>query len=369
MTEKKHVAQTLMNVNIHPVALDVMDRGIEDLLPAILEVQGWWGYDLFKRKPGPAYYDETGKLQLTNLDLVCFLWELSKRDAVITIPTYKSRRASKTRTDQKTISDKNRNGVITSLQSNQNFFSFSVKIKDMNIISEDSVGDFRTFMLTDLDGSWYEGWKTIQFSPTLKENRWLYENKLFTGNTIFFKNFIAPSRWTSFFGHHYFITKLMIERLTEEASWCRAAYKIMLQMGIKFPGEKGPAAYSYGEKTKGIKKIFTSFEVKLQHSPFKGEYKMPKTNQKNMIALYDKQKRYAQIIEGLRFMTRASEFAHYSNPDSFPGWLKNIKWEEDYSEKGKRIKWQRLVLFQPGVAEIGWSILKRTYEKSTEVAA
>jgi hypothetical protein len=369
MTEKKHVAQTLMNVNIHPVALDVMDRGIEDLFPAITEVQGWWGYDLFKRKPGPAYYDETGKLQLTNLDLVCFLWELSKRDSIITIPEYKSRRVGKTRTDQRVISDKNRNGAIIGLQSNQNFFSFSVKIKDMNIVGENSVGDFRTFMLTDLDGSWYEGWKTIQFLPTMKENKWLYENKLFTGNTIFFKNFIAPSRWTSFFGHHYFITKLMIERLEEEAKWCRVAYKIMLKEGIKFPKGDGPSAYEYGEKTKGVKKILNAFEVNLQHSPFNGKYKMPKTNQKNMMELYGRQKMYGKILTNLRFMTRASEFAHYSNPDSFPGWLKNTNWEKDYSEKGKRIKWERLVLFQPGVGETAWSILKRTYEKSTEVAA
>lgn len=368
MTEKKFVAQTLMNVNIHPVTLDVMDRGIEDLLPAITEVQNWWGYDLFKRKPGPAYYDETGKLQLTNLDLVCFLWELSKRDAIITIPEYKSRRASKTRKDQKVISDKNRNGAITSLQSNKLFFSFGVKIKDMNVISEDSVGDFRTFMLTDLDGSWYDGWKTIHFSPTLKENRWLYENKLFTGNTIYFKNFIAPSRWTSFFGHHYFITKLMIERLEEESICCRISYKSMLQKGIKFPEGNGPVAHEYGEKSEGVKKIFNAFEVKLQHTPFNGDYKVPKTSQKNMMELYNRQKMYGKILSGLRFMTRASEFSHYDNPENFPSWIKNTKWEKDYSEKGKRIKWERLVLFQPAVGEIAWSILKRTYEKSTEVA-
>jgi hypothetical protein len=369
MTEKKHVAQTLMNVNIHPVTLDVMDRGIEDLFPAITEVQSWWGYDLFKRKPGPAYYDETGKLQLTNLDMVCFLWELSKRNAIINIPEYKSRRASKVKKGQKVISDKNRNGIITSLQSNQTFFSFSVKIKDMNIISENSVGDYRSFMLTDLDGSWYDGWKTIQFSPTLKENQWLYENKLFTENTIYFKNFIAPSRWTSFFGHHYFITKLMIERLEEEASWCRVAYKNMLKDGIKFPKGDGPVAYEYGAKAKGVRKTFSAFEVKLQHTPFTGEYKGLNSNQKNMMELYGKQKMYSRILAKLRFMARASEYAHYKNSDSFPSWLKNTNWEKDYVEKGKRIKWERLVLFQPGVAEIGWSILKRTYEKSTEVAA
>jgi len=160
----------------------------------------------------------------------------------------------------------------------------------------------------------------------------------------------------------------MIERLEEESVVCRAAYKVMLNEGIKFPEEKGPATYSYGEKIKGVKTIFNAFEVKLQHSPFSGEYKIPKSNQKNMIELYNRQKMYAKILNGLRFMTRASEFAHYDSPENFPSWVKNAKWENDYSEKGKRIKWERLVLFQPGVGETAWSILKRTYEKSTEVA-
>jgi len=368
MTEKKHVAQTLLNMNIHPITLDIMDR-TKNLDSAISEIKSWWGYDLFKRKPGPAYYDETGKLHMTNLDLACFLWELSKRSAIINIPIYKSRRASKKRTDQMTISESNRHGEIIGLQSNKDFFSFSVKIKDMNVIGEESVGDFRTFMITDFDGSWYDGWRKIEFMPSLKENRWLYENKLFTENTIYFKNFIAPSRWTSFFGHHYYITKLMIERLVEESSFCREGYKKMLKKGINFPSSEGPTSYSYGTKVKGIKKKFNAYEVKLQRPDFEGEYKVLKPSQDNMLELYLRQKTFSKVANSLRFMTRATEYAHFTNADNFPSWLKNTKWESNYVEKGKRIKWNRLVLFQPGVGKLPWAILKRVYKKSTEVAA
>ena len=367
MTAKKHIAQTLMSVNIHPVTTDIIHRDC-DLTSTIKEIQSWWGYNLFGRKPGAAYYDEMGNLQMTNLDMVCFLWELSKRNSVINIPEYKSRRTGKSRTDQKISSKNNRHGEIIGLQSNKNFFSFSVKIKDMNIIGEESVGDFRTFMITDLDGSWYDGWKSIQFTPTIKENSWINENKLFTENTIYFKNFISPNRWTSFFGHHFFITKLLIERLEEESKFCRSAYKNILKDGINFPDSTGPVSYSYSEKTKGVKRKYNAFEVKLQHSSFVGEYQTPESNQKNLVDLYIKQKNYRSILASLRFMTRATEFSHYNNPQNFPSWIKNTNWEKDYSEKGKRIKWERLVLFQLGVGQIPWAILKRTYQKSTEVA-
>ncbi|MCK5600565.1 hypothetical protein KAR91_01780, partial [Candidatus Pacearchaeota archaeon] len=71
----------------------------------------------------------------------------------------------------------------------------------------------------------------------------------------------------------------------------------------------------------------------------------------------------------LRFMTRASEYAHYRNSDRMPAWLKNVAWEEDFVEPGKRTKWERLKLFQPKVGEQSVSILKRTFVKSATVSA
>ena len=51
-----------------------------------------------------------------------------------------------------------------------------------------------------------------------------------------------------------------------------------------------------------------------------------------------------------------------------PHWLENVKWENDYVVPGKRIKWERLVLFQPGVGKRSVSIRKRNYEKSEIVS-
>ena len=106
---------------------------------------------------------------------------------------------------------------------------------DQNVIGTDKVGDYRTFSLTDYDGSWYPGWDIIEFVPTLNENKFITENSLWSGNKIMFKNFVHPNRWTSFFGQYYVISKLMIERLAEESKYLNAEIKAMQKEGIKFP--------------------------------------------------------------------------------------------------------------------------------------
>ncbi len=75
-------------------------------------------------------------------------------------------------------SSKNRNGKITNLTSNKDLFSFGVRIEDENVETDEKIGDFRTFNLTDYAGEWYDGWSSIQFSPTAKENSFLNENSL-----------------------------------------------------------------------------------------------------------------------------------------------------------------------------------------------
>ena len=67
-------------------------------------------------------------------------------------------------------------------------------------------------------------------------------------------------------------------------------------------------------------------------------------------------------------MTRASEFAHFKNPERLPGWLKNVKWESDFTIPKKRKKWDRLKLFQTKPGELSVSILKREFMKSATVS-
>lgn len=368
MTAPKHIAKSLTTILENPLVLSILNRS-SDIKPVCDEVVSWWNYDLFKRKPSAAY-DEYGLFQGTDLDLACFMYALSGRGAVINIPTYKAQTQSKMRTDQVLKSKDNRHGELLSVGANKFFFSFNINILDLNVIGEDKVGDFRTFSLTGKDGEWSDAWQTIQFEPTLKENRFITENKLWSGNTIVFKNFIHPNRWTSFFGHHYVITKMLEDRLTDQAAFLNREMKKIKSAGVSFPEGTGPSSYSY-DYGDGVQKKFVAFEavVYAPDSCIVGEYEKYTTDQAGLVAAYEDRKELMKVISKLRFMTRASEYAHYINPDRMPAWLKNVKWENDFVLPGGRTKWQRLKLFQPAVGKHSVSILKRTYTKSARVAA
>lgn len=368
MTEVRHVAQSLTTILQNPVVLSILDRS-SDIKPVMEEVLSWWNYDLFARKPSPAY-DEYGIFKGTDLDLACFIYALAGRGAIINIPTYKGHTKRKTRTDQILKSAENRHGELLSVGANKFFWSFNINVIDQNVIGEDKIGDFRTFSLTGKDGSWYDGWRTIQFEPTLKENRFITENKMWSGNQVVFKEFIHPNRWTSFFGHYYVITKLLIERLVDEAAFMNTEYKRIEASGIKFPKSGGPKTHSF-DYGKGVSKKFVAFEAKI-HMPetfIEGDYTFYPELQAGLLDAYNSRKELNKVISSLRFMTRASEYAHYKNPDRMPHWFKNVEWEKDFVEPGKRMKWERLKLFQPKVGERSVSILKRTFTKSATVSA
>ncbi len=369
MTQQKIIATSLKTILQNKIVQALLDRSKDVSGSVIDEVKSWWGYDLFSRKPNPAY-NMYGTFKGTDLDLACFLYELSGRGAIINLPVYESHTKSKKRTDQKLKSKYNRHGLITGVNANKHFFSFNINIIDQNVISEDKVGDFRTFSITDKFGEWYKGWKVIEFVPTLKENRFITENQLWTGNKIIFKNFIHPNRWTSFFGHHYVITKLLIERLEDEAQFLNMEVKRLLAAGITFPEGEGPKSYSY-EYGKSKQKPFPAFECKIYipETQISGDYNFIKETQKELVSAYKTRNYYVYtLVPALRFMTRASEYAHYKHPDRFPSWLKNVKWEPGFKIPPRgRTEYERLKLFQPKVGEHSVSILKRCYTKSATV--
>ncbi len=368
MTEARHVAQSLTTILENPVVLSTLDRS-SDIKPVMEEVLSWWNYDLFTRKPSPAY-NEYGIFTGTNLDLACFMYALAGRGAIINIPTYKGHTQRKTRTDQVLKSAENRHGELIGVGANKFFWSFNINIIDQNIIGEDKIGDFRTFSLTGKDGEWYKGWRSIQFEPTLKENRFITENKMWSGNRVVFKDFIHPNRWTSFFGHYYVITKLLIERLVDQAAFMNTEYKRIVASGVDFLKDGGPKTHSY-DYGKGVSKKFIAFEAKI-HMPetfIEGDYTFYPETQEGLLDAYKSRKSLNKAISSLRFMTRASEYAHYTNPDRMPHWFKNVEWESDFVEPRKKMKWERLKLFQPKVGERSVSILKRTFTKSATVSA
>jgi len=366
----KQIANSLKTLMENPLVLETINLN-SDISPTAEKACEFWGYDLMNRKPSPAY-NEYGLFQGTDLDLACFLYNMAGRGAVINIPSYKGMRQKKQRSDQVVTSAFNRHGKITGVQANKDFFTFSINVIDENVIGEEKVGEFRTFSLTDLDGTWYEGWDKIEFVPTLKENRFITENNLWSGNRIVFKNMIHPNRWTSFFGHHYIISKLIIDRLTDESAFLNAQMKFLRSKGIEFPKGEGPGTYgesTYGD-VKSVKK--TAFQAKVFIPSYKyvGEYPAMKKTQAALVEAYNLRKKYQNLIKTLRFMTRATEYAHSQAPNNLPAWVKGVQWEPGFKESSRaRTYWDRLPLFQDKVGEFSIALLRRWYEKSAQVSA
>jgi hypothetical protein len=359
-----------MTLLINPMVLDALDRS-KDIEGVATIAREFWNYDLFSRKPSPAY-NEYGVFKGTDLDLACFLYALAGRGAVINIPYYKSGSKKVTRSDEKRISSE-ANGAITGVIGNQNFFKFSVQIIDQNVVGMDKVGAFRTYNLTDHEGNWSDQWRNINFVPTMRENSFITESKLWSGNQIVFKNFAHPNRWTSFFGHYYVISKIVMERLADEIKFLNKEIKSMLSEGITYPEGEGPAiaapgTYIYGDT---VSKTFKSFQAKIfiPEMDLKGEFPKIKRDQAHLVSTYEKRKRLSHLKDRLTFMTRATELAHFNVPDRMPAWIKGTKWEDGFREPGKRTDWERLKLFQPEPGKHSVSILKRTYDKAAQVSA
>ncbi len=364
----KHIATSLKTLMDNPFVLDTLNLG-SDMLPIADAASNFWGYDLFNRKPSSAY-NEYGLFQGTDLDLACFLYSMVGRGAVINIPRYKSMRQKKERADQVLTSAQNRHGKIIGVQANKDHWTFSINVIDENVIGEDKVGDFRTFSLTDLDGAWYDGWDKIEFVPTLKENRFITENELWSGAQIVFRNMIHPNRWTSFFGHHYIISKMIIDRLTHESAFINAQIKEMQTEGIKFPDGEGPKSYEYASygNSKSVQKTAFEARIYIPQSEYVGEYPIPARNQTSLIEVYELRKKFQSFIKGLRFMTRATEYAHSQLPGYLPAWIKGVEWESGFKIPPRgRTLWERLPLFQTGVGEFSVALLRRWYEKSAKV--
>jgi len=364
----KYVAKTLRTILKHPVVTTSLDKQ-KDILPVLKEVSSWWTYNLYSRKPAPAYTD-MGVFQGTDLDMACFLFALVNRNAVIKLPTYNRMTGLRERSDQIVIDDRNRHGTIINLYSNKHFFSFGILILDQNVVGYDKVGYYRKFAITDRLGNWYKGWRELKFVPTIKENQFILENEICSkDNRVVFKNFIHPNRWVSLFGHYYVVTKIVLERIEEELKFLNREIKRLREAGIKlsetsFAPER---EYKYG-KTKSVK--FPAYEFKIylpEKVKVNNEFPKLEESKESLQLAYQRRKILGQYQRKLQFMTRATEFAHIKSPNLFPAWIKGTQWEPDFVEKGKRTKWYRLKLFQPEVGEFSVSILKRSFMKSAKV--
>lgn len=383
----KTVATTLKEVLDDTDVKTILDRK-KDVMPVVDRVLSHWSYDLLSRKPGPAY-DVDGVFQGTDLDLATFMFALVDRKAVINIPKYKGRRASEVREGERVISADNRHGGVLSMFANRDVFSFGVRINDMNVITKDldtgeeSVGAPRSFMLVDVTGAWHDGWRCIEFSPDAKENDFLRDRKLWTENRVIFKNFVHPNRRWQVYGQYYFQTKLLIERLDEYAEFLKGEVDRLEKAGVKFPvrtgtGKSSKKKWGKSEKVGEEKKITVrAVEFELDHPAFTGEYAALKNTSEELARASDLRRKIVHtIIPRLTFAVRTTEYAFWKygceekdGNESMPAWIKDAKWERNYTPPKMKAKWNRLVLFQPKVGELGVAVRYRVKDKTETVAA
>lgn len=386
---KKKIASTLKSVLDHPAVEAALDR-TQDIIPTAEKLIGDWTLDLYTRNPGPAL-NTHGEFMGTDLDLATALFALTGRGAVINIPEYKTMRAATQKANERVVSKDNRHGAITGLYSNAEVFSFGVRINDYNVVKtntatgKEQVGAPRNFTLVDVTGKWHEGWHHLEFVPNQKENDFLTDKKLWTGNDVVFSHFIHPNRWVSFYGQAYFVLKVVIDRLTSEAEYLNKRVKELKAAGVQMPSKGGGAAESEYQPTQkvGAEKdiIVKAFEVEVDVPDAEGDFPAVAETSDALYEAYERRKRIVYDLKPrLQFAARSVEyafrhfgFAENAGPDTdkpaenLPTWI-TATWERGYVQKGKKKSWNRLVLFQPAVGEEGVSLRYRLWDKKEKIA-
>jgi len=329
----------------------IADRGVqitEEFVDAVIaqSIFGWEG-----RHPTPAL-DEDGNFQGTDLDLLSFLVPIAERGAIIELPSYRSRRASVSRTNERHVGGGSRFGAVTGLTSNQDVFSFSIRIWDNTIVVRDpetereNIGAFRNFMLVDVTGKWHDGWDRIVWDPTAKENDFLAKNGLWIGNTVYFKNAVHPNRWQSVFGAPYLLLKMLVERLREEGSFYRKEVERLEALGLRLPeGEKkesGPTATASSVEQQKIK--VETLEALIDMSAYGNFQSVPNT-QKGLAQAYRRQKKLTWTLKPkAQFVVRADELAYFLyGAERVAPWMSGRSWKPFTPPRGRTV-WNQMVL-------------------------
>ena len=309
------------------------------------------------RSPRPAL-DAKGMFQATDLDLLSFLVPLMERRAVVEIPVYENRRQCVQKEHERKIGCSNF-GTVTGLTSNEDVFSFSVRLFDQTIAVCDAKTDVemtganRNYMLVDVDGSWHDGWKEVVFNPTAEENAFLTEYGLWTGNTVRFQYSVHPNRRQSIYGAPYLRLKLLSARLYDEASFYRSEVKRLEALGFRLPEDvKGPVgAVEAVGNTQSIQ--VETMEMVFDMPNFSGAYVPVVTSEAGLREAYLRQKYLTYTLRPLvQFVVRADEvaFFRFGAKNGFVApWMQGMVWQEKYRLPRGRTDWHRLEL-APGVA-------------------
>jgi hypothetical protein len=351
----------------------LLDR-TSDVRAVCDRIAATWRYDLATRKVGGAYEDDDGVYR-TDLDLACYMAAIAEHRGTIVLPEYRTRRAAMKREGEVIISKDNRHGRVIGLTSNADVFSFNVLIEDANVMTADSVGKPRNFMLQDLDGTWHDGWKVIRVMPSTPEEKRLFEG---TNGQVSFKYFVHPNRWTSFYGRAYLLAKVAEKRLEDQDRFLKAESK-RIKDALGIVPEPWPKTTKVGSE-ESIK--VEAFNAEVDGMFYLGSYTEYSTDAAGLGQVSDLRHRVGELLRTLRFHIRATEFAFYSQ--SFkpavgcgatsylvsggvnleqPSWAKG-GWTCGYKESAKaRNHWARRE------CEAGLSIRFRVWEKTEKVAA
>ncbi len=343
------IAETLASLPENPKMKVLSDRSanIDNVLEDILHD---WQYDLFARKPAPAY-KATGEFKGTDLDMATFMSALADRQAVINLPEYVGRREKTYKSNEWVVSPENRHGQIIGLNANSDVFSFSVKILDYNVmdLNAGKLGVPRNYMLADLNGKLYGGFDRIEFVPDADVNDFLYSKSMVSyTNAVIFKHFVHPNAWSSFYGHHYDLAKAGIARGTEEAKYYRKTAKKLIKEGIMLK-----------KKTNGVHKIppevvtipgqketVESLLVELDF-PMHEEYPEVERSSEGLEYTLKRANMLSyKTVPRLKFSARAAELAFRNtgkNGENMPGfpvpeWQRKIK----LPGRGRHVYWNML---------------------------
>jgi hypothetical protein len=315
--------------------LETLQDRTQDPRPVCTRLLDVWGYDLDKRKPGVAFVDAEG-IPVTDLDLAAFMTPLVENRTVINVPKYKSRRAASVREGDYITSKDNRHGRLSGLTSKQGSFSFGIRIDDLNVIqvtekengeTDTEVGAFRVLLLQDVTGDWYEGWSTIDILPNGLP-REIFKKLSGAAAALKFQYFIHPNRWPSFYGKYYAFAKAAIVRLEDQMRHMRSETG-RLRKELDIPPKKWGKSTKVGEE-ESIK--VWAFEAFVDGIELTKEYEAYETTREAYDTAVALQKRLNALLEQLRFLTRATEYAFWKHAvcvnvpeDDVLDWLKGKK--------------------------------------------
>jgi len=333
----------------------ILDRS-QNVIPVYQQMRQRWNRELFERSPTSAY-NKKGEYVGTNLDMASMLNTLTEREAVINFPDYEPRRTERKNEKEWIVSRENRHGKIKGLIAKKDAFSFSVRLEDQNVVDleENKTGKYRNFLITDLDGNFYKGSKTIEIPAYADIVDFIDEYDIALkdygdeSRTVSFKNFVQPNLWQAFYSGDFFKTKALEKRLAEESKYYRNVTKGIKEK-LAEEGELGKFHYQRtisGKKIKTVPKKVKTLQVDIDMPELEGRYPVIKPTVNGLVEAVEKANEISySILPRLRFNTRAVElafFKHGKNGKLNPGWSVP-KIERGYKPEGKRTEWNRMAV-------------------------